>query len=277
MVLGDIYRNLSSVGEGWAWCCSILRMKENVVKIENKGVTVVLKCPTVMTQSVRYVVQNSLGDWYQEYWQIKYSSLQCEMKWKTTLLLGEFGGQCGTTTKIGSLRVWRWIFSAGMDCLIPPEPVTLWKVISAVTDGPDRRRNPCRSVINGTSVTYNGPDRLHSLFGVNGTLAKCQLAARPPPLTKRRTRSFQEVCDLQFGLAQGKAGHLLNVLLLFTYTSEDKWARWHFNPSTFAFPSHCLQFIFTSRYYSSFMKQIPRSVELIEFLFCNLWFGLYKY
>lgn len=69
------------------------------------------------------------------------------------------------------------------------------------------------------------------------------------------------------GLAQGKAGHLLNVLLLFTYASEVKWARWHFNHSTFAFPSHCLQLNFTSRYYSSFVKQIPRSIELIEFLF----------
>lgn len=243
-------------------------------KIENKGVTVVLKRPTVTSQSVRYVVQNSVGDWYQEYWQIKYSSHQCEMKWKMTLLLGEVGSPCGCCCwqqqKIGSQRVWRWIFSAGVDCLIPPEPVTLWKVTSAVTDGTDRRPNPCRFVINGTTVTINGPDRLHSLFGVNGTLAKCQPAARPPPpLTSRRPRSFQEVSDLQVGLAQGKAGHLLIVLLLFTYTSEVKWARWYFNPSTFAFPSHCLQLNFTSRYCSSFMKQIPRSIELIEFLFCK--------
>lgn len=193
------------------------------------------------------------------------------MKWKTTLLLAEVRGSCGCCCwqqqKIGSQRVWRWIFSAGMDCLIPPEPVTLWKVTSAVTAGTDRRPNPCRSVINGTTVTINGPDRLHSLFGVNGTLAKCQPAARPPPLTTRRPRSFQEVSDLLLGLAQGKAGNLLNILLLFTYTSEDKWARWHFNHSAFAFPSHCLQLNFTSRYYSSFMKQIPRSIELIEFLF----------
>lgn len=145
-----------------------------------------------------------------------------------------------------------------MERLIPPEPVTFRKVTSAIANGTDRRPNPCCFVINGPTVTINGPDRLHSLFGVNGTLAKCQpadhLTPPPPNTTKKLPRSQW----LAVGLGQGKVGtrrHLLNVLLLFTYTSEDKWVRWHFSPS-FAFRLRRLQFYFTSGYYSSPMRQV---------------------